>query len=113
MYKSRTSLVYTFRMEEIFEFLSKSVQECHGSYRLYEDIHPAVRTWDVAWMSCASGVVECAEKTDVSTPVSFNWSLIHRLTVELVTGLCGFVDPIKRCSVLWGDLRLLVLSTYV
>ena len=37
MYKSRTSLVYTFRVEEIFEFLSKSVQECHGSYRLYED----------------------------------------------------------------------------
>jgi hypothetical protein len=64
-------------------------------------------------MSCASGVVDCAEKTDVSTPVSFNWSLIHRLTVELVTGLCGFVDPIKRCSALWGDIRLLVLSTYV
>ncbi len=39
MYKSRTSLVYTFRGEEIFEFLSKSVhpRNVHGSKRLYED----------------------------------------------------------------------------
>ncbi len=39
MFKSRTSLVYTFRVEEIFEFLSKSVhpRNVHGSYRLYED----------------------------------------------------------------------------
>ena len=39
MYESRTSLVYTFRVEEMFEFLSKSVnpRDVHGSYRLYED----------------------------------------------------------------------------
>ena len=40
MYESRTSLVYTFRVEEeIFEFLPKSVhpRNVHGSYRLYED----------------------------------------------------------------------------
>jgi hypothetical protein len=39
MYKSRTSLIYTFRVEEIFEFLSKSVHptNVYGSYRLYED----------------------------------------------------------------------------
>ena len=32
-------LVYTFRVEEMFEFLSKSVhpRDVHGSYRLYED----------------------------------------------------------------------------
>ena len=36
MYKSPTSLVYTFWEEEIFEFLSKSVhlRNVHGSYRL-------------------------------------------------------------------------------
>ncbi len=39
MYESRTSLVYTFRVEEIFEFLSKSVhpRNVHGSNRLHED----------------------------------------------------------------------------
>jgi hypothetical protein len=39
MYESRTSLVYTFRLEEIFEFLSKSVhpRNEHGSYRFHED----------------------------------------------------------------------------
>ena len=32
------------------------------------------------WMPAAASLVECAEKTEVSTPASFSWSLIHRPT---------------------------------
>jgi hypothetical protein len=47
---------------------------------------------------CKWGGRVCGKKQMCPRLFFFNWSLIHRLTVELVTGLCGFVDPIKICS---------------
>ena len=64
MFKSRTSLVYTFWVEDIFEFYPSlfipamynvPMYIVHGSYRLYEDKYIP---WYVHGMSLGSRVPE-------------------------------------------------------
>jgi len=53
MYESRTSLVYTFRLEEIFEFLSKSVHEMNMGHTVFMKTNTSHGTY----MGCRLSVV--------------------------------------------------------
>ena len=71
-----------------------------------------IETSEEAALDAAVPLVEWADKIEVSMPAFFSWSFIHRPTVELVTALCGFVEPIRSSFALWGLWRPLVLSIY-